>query len=133
MASNGKHKAWKKHAQRNHHSPCKPVANRLIHQVRALKPNKRRKDDQGCRQDIADGDPVDKQALRQPRAEQHGLDLHKRDGGIGAAKRERARYQPQNEQVDERRRAGDAEGEGHGRWYAAKDDVDGVADVLQDE
>lgn len=133
VAGDSKHKARKEHAQRDDDGARKRAAQRPRLQVGALEAHKGGEDDERRGQDVADGEGVDEDALRQPGAQQHRLDLHEGHGRVGAAERERARHEAEHEQVDGRRRAGDAEGERNGRRDAAEDGVDGVACVLQDE
>ena len=102
-------------------------------QICALESYKSGEDNQRRRQDITNCNAVDKDALRQPSPHKNGLDLHKWYRCVSTAKRERASNEAQNKEVDERGRLGDAKGKGHWRGHAVEDDIDSVADVLEEE
>lgn len=129
MSSDGEQEAREKHAQRCDNGSREGVAKRSVH-VRTLETHERGEDNQGCRQDIANGDSVKEDALGEPRPHQDGFNLYERDGRVRAAKRERAGHQTQHEEGGQGRRLGYTKGQRHGRGHAPEDNVECVTDVL---
>ncbi len=110
MPGNREQETREKHPQRNHHRSRKRFPNLTVLEINALKPHECRKDDQRCGQDIPNGNTINKDALREPAAHQHGLDLYERDRRVCASEGERASHKTQDEEVDEGRCLCDAEG-----------------------
>jgi hypothetical protein len=132
MSRNREQEAREEHAQRDDHSPRKCIPQRPIHEP-TLKPNERRENNQRCRQDVPDGDTVDKDVLCQPPTLQDRLYLDKWDSCVGAAEGEAAGDEAQDEEVDEGWSLADSQSECDWGWDAAENYVQRIADVLEDE
>ena len=101
--------------------------------ISTLESDERGKDDERRREDVTNSDTIDEDLLREPTAKDHSFSLDKGDGGVGAAEGETAGDEAEDKEVWEVGGTCDAEGDREWGGDTVEDDIERVADVLEDE
>lgn len=100
MSDDREQEAREEHPKRDDRRTCERVCQAIMY-ISTLEPHEGRKDNERCRQNVANRDAIDEDLLGEPAAEDHCLCLDEGDCGVRPAEGKAAGDEAEDEEVCE--------------------------------